>query len=272
MDTINNIIDDLTDHVRVLKELGKRTVEMDPQVVRDLEKKHESVARTQQTGVQKRKSPVEEEKREPLSRALLQNTKPLNPAERTKAMLQLQQKAFNCSKCGLCKNRRAPVMGQGNLNSPDVMFIGATPGIQDDESGQAFSGEVGKLLTKMINAMGYKREDVYLTNTCKCRTSKPSTQAPTLDEMKECSRFLEEQIKIIRPKTIVVMGEHANRGLFHNQRTASQPQGTWTQFHGIPVMPTFHPGYILRFSKEHQNKLKRSVWNALTSVMQLVKR
>ncbi|MFO7936721.1 MAG: uracil-DNA glycosylase [Kiritimatiellia bacterium] len=281
MDDFSDIIDDLIDHIRVLKELGIRTAEMDPQIVRDLEKVYKPLKKPGRPKVQWQRKKVEaaqgvkKAEGEALSRTFLQNSKPLTPAERTEAMQRLRLQISVCSACRLCANRRIPVTGQGNLNSPDVMFTGAAPSREDAESGEVFSGKTGELLTKMINAMGYKREDVFLTNTCKCPTSNPDSQPPAMDEMKKCSRFLEEEIKIIRPKTIVVMGEHANRGLFHNQRSALQPQGVWTQFHGIPVMPTFHPAYILRFSNDaegQQKELKRSAWNALQAVMHIPKK
>ena len=269
MDTLTKIIDDLIDHVRVLKETGERTAQVDPQVVRNIT----AVKKPEATRQQSAAAPVTQRKREPLSVTVLQSSRPLPPEERKKAMEHLLHEMNHCFDCGLCKNRTTPIVGNGNLNSPDIMFIGPAPDAQDDKSGQAFSGPAGELLTKMVEAMGYKREDVFLTNTCKCRT--PNDRAPTMKEMTACSRFLEEQVKIVRPKSIVVLGEHANKGLFHNQRTASQPQGTWTQYHGIPVMPTFHPKYILRFSNDtegQQKELKRSVWSALKGVMQLLKK
>lgn len=268
MDTLTHIVDDIIDHITVLKELGERTVEMDPQVVRDISA-GKATRRTPQTQLSAvPPAPGVPKKREPLSRAVLQSNRPLSPEERTKAMQNLLHEMKHCFDCGLCKNRTSPVVGQGNLNSPDVMFLGAAPDAGDDTTGTAFSGPDGELLSKMIAAMGYKREDVFLTNTCKCRT--PNDRAPTMDEMAKCSHYLEEQVKIVRPKIIVVLGEHANKGLFHNQMGASQPQGTWTKYHGIPVMPTFHPKYILRFSNDaegQQKELKRSVWSALKGVM-----
>lgn len=269
MDDLATIIDDLIDHVKVLKETGKRNVKMNPQVVRDIT----SVKTPKPVRQQAAASPATQKKREPLSVALLQSSRPLPPDERKKAMQHLLHEINHCFDCGLCKKRTTPVVGNGNLNSPDIMFIGPAPDAQDDKSGKAFSGEAGDLLSKMIEAMGYKREDVFLTNACKCST--PNDRAPTMSEMTACSRFLEEQVKIVRPKSIVVLGEHANKGLFHNQRTASQPQGTWTQYYGIPVMPTFHPKYILRFSNDadgQQKELKRSVWSALKGVMHLLKK
>ena len=272
LDTLATIVDDLIDHVTVLKELGIRSVELDPRVVRDLTKVAASTARRPAEPAAL-PPPKQAKEREPLTEYLLRSVPPLSSEERRTAMRRLQHEMNHCFDCGLCRNRSNAVAGQGRLDSPDVMFIGPAPDRSDDQAGEAFSGEAGELLTKMIEAMGYKREDVFLTNTCKCPA--PGDRAPVIGEMAACSRFLEEQVKIVRPKAIVVLGEHANRGLFHNHRTAARPQGTWTNYHGIPVMPTFHPKYILRFSNDaegQQKDLKRSVWKALTAVMKLLEK
>jgi DNA polymerase len=269
-DNLASIVDDLIDHVTVLKELGQRSVQMNPQIVRDLTRKTETESRKEVESAPLA-PPEEVKKREPLSEAILRNSQPLPLEERRKAMRKLQHEMNRCFDCNLCKNRSKAVAGEGKLDSPDVMFIGPAPDSADDKSGRAFSGPAGELLTKMIEAMGYTREDVFLTNTCKCPT--PRDRAPIMKEMENCGHFLEDQIRIVRPKVIVVLGEHANKGLFHNHRTASQPQGVWTKYHGIPVMPTFHPKYILRFSNDaegQQMDLKRSVWKALKAVMQLL--
>lgn len=271
MDNLDNIIDDLTDHITVLKELGQRTIEMDPQIVRDITAAPPSTTQpvAPPTKTAKRSIP---KKHEPLTKAVLQSTPPLSPAERIEALRELEHDMRHCFECSLSKIRRKPLAGQGNSNSPDIMFIGAVPDVEDEKTGQVFSGAAGELLTKMIEAMGYKRDNLFLTNICKCRPEKEG--APLPQEMMVCTSFLEKQIKIIRPKTIVLLGEHAIRGLFMNQSGATRPQGAWTQYHGIPVMPTFHPKYILRFRNDaegQQRKLKSSVWRALKAVMQLLK-
>ena len=267
MDNLANILDDLVDHITVLKELGQRTVEMDPQIVRN-------ITAAQPTGkvakVIKKQIPKTSE---PLTKAVLQNSQPLSAEDRTQELRKIEHETQHCFNCGLCKTRRKPLIGQGNPNSPDIMFIGPAPDAEDERTGQTFSGPDGELLTKMIEAMRYKRDDLFLTNICKCRPE--NDRAPLPKEMQACTCFLEEQIKIIRPKTIVILGEHAIKGLFINQSRSTSPQGAWTQYHGIPVMPTFHPKYILRFQNDiegQQRQLKTSVWRALKAVMQLLKR
>jgi len=272
MDNLANILDDLVDHITVLKELGQRTIEMDPQIVRDLTAPAAPAARQRTvTGAAAQRQSAR--KHEPLSKSVLQSSQPLSPAERVQALHEIEAEANHCFDCDRCKTRVKPLTGQGNPNSPDIMFIGPAPDAEDEKAGRTFSGPAGDLLSKMIEAMGYRRDDLFLTNLCKCRAD--NDRAPLPEEIKACTRFLEEQIRIVRPKTIVVLGEHAIKGLFQNQSHATSPQGAWTQYHGIPVMPTFHPKYILRFRNDaegQQRQLKSSVWRSLKAVMQLLKR
>ena len=272
MDNLSNILDDLVDHITVLKELGHRTVEMDPQIVRDITTAPLVAPQPVTPAVKaaKRSTP---KTHEPLTKSVLQSSPPLPPEERIQALRELEHEMCHCFECSLSKTRRKPLASQGNPNSPDVMFIGPTPDAEDEKRGQTFSGPAGELLTKMIEAMGYKRDDLFLTNICKCRPE--NDRAPLPKEMQACTHFLENQIKIVRPKTIVILGEHAIKGLFMNQSRSTSPQGAWTQYHGIPVMPTFHPKYILRFQNDaegQQRQLKSSVWRALKAVMQLLKK
>lgn len=267
MDSYTCIINDLIDHINVLKELGQRTIEIEPQVVRDLTAPIVAAVSPKSAGVAQSKA-QRAEGRERLSKSLLQSTKPLDAEARAQALEEIAGQVRHCTECALCQSRVKALPGQGNPNSPDVMFIGPAPDAEDEQAGETFSGPAGELMTQMITAMGYEREQVFLTNICKCRPE--NDRAPLLDEMQACTAFLEEQIRIIRPKVIVVMGEQAIKGLFLNQSEAAAPQGRWTQYHGIPVMSTFHPKYILRFQNDaqgQQKRLKISVWSALQAVM-----
>lgn len=267
MDSYTSIIDDLMNHINVLKELGQRTVEIEPQVVRDLTAPIVAAVSPKNAAVAQSKV-QRAEGRERLSKSVLQCEKPLDAKARVQELEEIAGQVRHCTECALCQSRVKALPGQGNPNSPDIMFIGPAPDADDEQAGETFSGPAGELMTQMIKAMGYDRKEVFLTNICKCRPE--SDRAPLLDEMQACSAFLEEQIRIIRPKTIVVMGEHAIKGLFLKQSGATAPQGRWTQYHGIPVMPTFHPKYILRFHNDaqgQQKRLKSSVWSALQAVM-----
>ena len=164
-----------------------------------------------------------------------------------------------CRACGLCQGRIQVVPGQGNANSPDVMFIGEAPGADEDQQGLAFVGRAGQLLTKMIAAMGYTREEVFIANICKCRP--PNNRTPLPEEMAACIPFLKRQIALVKPRYIVALGNTALLGLLGTPGI-TRLHGQWRQFEGIPLMPTYHPAYLLRLPAA-----KRDCWNDLQLVM-----
>lgn len=192
----------------------------------------------------------------------------LSAEERVQALAKMAERVAVCTECSLHASRTKTVLGQGNANSPDVMFIGEAPGEDEDIQGFAFVGAAGQFLTKMINAMGYQREDVYIANICKCRP--PNNRPPDQSEIHKCLPFLREQIGIIRPKVIVLLGGTAIKALLH-QAGVMRIQGQWTTYEGIPVMPTYHPSYIIRFENkghpEETRTAKMQVWNALKLVL-----
>ena len=172
-----------------------------------------------------------------------------------------------CTRCGLHGlGRQHVVPGQGNAASPDVMFIGEAPGADEDRQGLAFVGAAGQFLTKMIQAMGYTREQVFIANVCKCRP--PNNRTPSPQEMEACLPYLRRQIAAIRPKCIVLLGRTAMSGLFPGQRIR---RGTWYEYDGIPVIATFHPSYIIRFDPDTDpvglRAAKTEVWNTLKLVL-----
>ena len=148
-----------------------------------------------------------------------------------------------CQACALAPTRLNTVPGQG-ARQPDIMFVGEGPGADEDEQGLAFVGRAGQLLTKMINAMGYTREQVFIGNIVKCRP--PGNRVPTPEEMEGCIPYLKRQIAVIRPKIIVCLGASAARGLVQETLPIGKARGQWREFEGIPVMLTFHPAYLLR--------------------------
>lgn len=164
-----------------------------------------------------------------------------------------------CATCPLAKERKHVVPGQGALQ-PDVMFIGEGPGADEDEQGLAFVGRSGQLLTKMILAMGYTREQVFIGNIVKCRP--PGNRAPTPVEMAGCIPYLKRQIAIIKPKLIVCLGATAARGLVNETLPIGKARGSWREFEGIPVMLTFHPAYLLRDPRH-----KAPCWSDLKAVL-----
>ena len=142
------------------------------------------------------------------------------------------------------------------------MFIGEAPGADEDRQGLAFVGAAGQFLTKMIQAMGYTREQVFIANVCKCRP--PNNRTPSPQEMEACLPYLRRQIAAIHPKCIVLLGRTAMSGLFPTQRIR---RGTWYEYAGIPVIATFHPSYIIRFDPTIDpvglRAAKTEVWNTL---------
>ena len=168
---------------------------------------------------------------------------------------QVQQ----CRACQLYAGRTRAVPGEGPATSL-VMFIGEGPGADEDEQGRAFVGRAGQLLTKMIAAMGYSREQVFIGNIVKCRP--PGNRVPTPDEMAGCLPYLKRQIAIIQPKLIVCLGATAVRGLVAETLPIGKARGQWRTFEGIPVMLTFHPAYLLRDGSK-----KKYAWQDLKAVL-----
>jgi len=173
---------------------------------------------------------------------------------------ELNSTAQNCNKCPLCKERKTVVFGEGSPNA-DLMFIGEGPGYDEDQQGRPFVGKAGELLTKMINAMQFSREQVYISNIVKCRP--PKNRNPLPEEATACLPYLQAQIELIQPKVIVILGAVPLKYLL-NKVGIMRMRGQWNSYNGIKVMPTFHPAYLLR-----SPEAKREVWSDLQQVMQL---
>jgi len=178
--------------------------------------------------------------------------------DRYKRLHQLREKIGDCTRCKLWKNRTHLVFGTGNPYT-DLLFIGEAPGEEEDLQGKPFVGRAGELLTKMIEAMGIRREDVYITNVVKCRP--PGNRNPEKDEIDTCRPFLEEQISIISPKLICTLGAVATRTILGGSKI-SELRGKVQEYRGIKVVPTFHPAYLLR-NPAH----KRLAWKDLQVIM-----
>ena len=193
------------------------------------------------------------------------------PRDQRLALLQEmdEQEVKGCLKCELCQSRTQTVFGEGDPEAP-VMFIGEGPGQTEDETGRPFVGRAGELLDKMINAMGYDRAQVYIANVVKCRP--PGNRTPTPVEVQACWDYLRRQIDLVRPKAIVTLGGPAAKMVLQTDMGITRLRGTWHRYDGInppiPVMPTFHPAYLLR-SYTKDNRLK--VWSDLQAVMTRIK-
>ncbi len=192
---------------------------------------------------------------------------PARPAPSTVAMPandsleQIATEVAACTRCSLHAGRTRTVPGQGNPH-PEILFVGEAPGADEDRQGLAFVGRAGQLLTKMIAAMGFDREEVFIANINKCRP--PDNRAPTTDEMAACLPYLKRQIALLQPKVIVAMGATAINGLVEVPKGMgiTKLRGTWLTFEGIDLMPTFHPSYLLR-----NPPAKKPVWEDLKAVL-----
>ena len=196
-------------------------------------------------------------------------SEPMSRNERIQALQQMdEQEVTGCTKCALCQSRTNTVFGEGDPEAP-VMFIGEGPGQSEDEQGRPFVGKAGELLTKMINAMGYDREQVYIANIVKCRP--PNNRTPGAVEVQTCWDYLARQIEIIRPGAIVTLGGPAAKIVLQTKEGITKIRGNWHQYQHIdpviPVMPTFHPAFVLR-AYTYDNRQK--VWSDLQKVVQRV--
>ena len=177
-----------------------------------------------------------------------------------KTLKEIAQQISTCTACALKASRKNTVPGEGNPNQPDILFIGEAPGIEDDAQGRPFSGEAGALLDKMIAAMGYRREDVFITTVAKCLP--PDSRIPLPEELATCMPHLKAQIALIQPKTIVALGKTAVESLLGKPVAITRMRGTWNTYEGVDLMPTFHPGYLLKAPTK-----KREVWADLQAVL-----
>ena len=157
-----------------------------------------------------------------------------------------------CTNCALGHSRRRFVFGSGSPNA-GIMFIGEAPGAEEDRQGQPFVGAAGQLLTKIIQAIGLSREEVYICNMLKCRP--PSNRDPLPEEVAECEPYLKRQIEIVRPKVICTLGRVASQAILRSASSMRQLRGTLHQYEGIPVIVTYHPAALLRNAT-----LKKDTW------------
>lgn len=165
----------------------------------------------------------------------------------------------DCTRCKLHGGRTNLVFGVGNP-SAELMFVGEGPGADEDIQGEPFVGRAGQLLTKIIEAMGFTRADVYIANVVKCRP--PNNRNPEPDEILECEPFLIRQMEAIRPKVIVALGKFAAQSLLRSAEPISRLRGEFHAFRDARVMPTFHPSYLLR-----NPSAKREVWEDMKKVL-----
>lgn len=183
---------------------------------------------------------------------------PATPAEH-RTLEEIRTEIGDCRRCKLCGGRTQIVFGVGNPKA-ELVFVGEGPGAEEDAQGIPFVGKAGQLLTKMIEAMGFRRDEVYICNVVKCRP--PGNRNPEPDEIEACEPFLRAQLGSINPKVIVALGKFAAQTLLRDPTPITRLRGNWREYCGIPLMPTFHPAYLLRNPAE-----KKNAWLDLRQVM-----
>jgi uracil-DNA glycosylase len=174
------------------------------------------------------------------------------------SLAALAAAAEGCTRCRLAQGRQTVVFGSGNPDA-DLMFIGEAPGAEEDRQGLPFVGAAGELLTKIIQAMDLRRDDVYIANVVKCRP--PGNRDPQPDEVAACRGYLERQIELVSPRLIVILGKVAAQTLLGGESPIGQMRGQWYQVRGVPTMITYHPAALLR-----NQALKRPTWEDMQQV------
>ncbi len=179
---------------------------------------------------------------------------------RAETLDEIRSELENCRRCPLCEGRKNIVFGVGNPDAR-LVFVGEAPGREEDERGEPFVGEAGRLLDRILFAMGMKREEVYICNVEKCRP--PRNRDPQPEEIEACEPYLKRQLAAIRPQVIVALGKFAAQTLLRDQTPISRLRGHWREYQGIPLLPTFHPAFLLRNPAS-----KREVWEDMKQVME----
>lgn len=271
----NQLLDATIEHLQTLQAGGTQFVPLEPQTLRAL---NVAVVGSRVVSPARPKTFVAEAVR--TAPALTKTEPTLLPpqpvvrtpagAEKVRAMAELRERALQCVKCAhLASTRQNVVFGVGSIDA-ELMFVGEAPGADEDAQGEPFVGAAGQLLTKMINATGLSREKVYIANILKCRPDMPAgssgNRKPTPEEMQTCIPYLHAQIDLIQPKVLVALGGTAMEGLL-GKSGITKLRGQWHAYRGIPLMPTYHPSYLLR---NQSNAEKRKVWEDLMAVMEKI--
>lgn len=183
---------------------------------------------------------------------------------RPESLEELQARLTGCERCALSQGRTNIVFGVGNPQA-DLVLVGEAPGREEDIQGFPFIGEAGRLLDKILFAMHLSRRDVYICNVIKCRP--PSNRDPQPEEIAACEQFLKSQLATIKPRLIVTLGRFAAQTLLQSSDPISKLRGRWLEYQGIPLMPTYHPAYLLRNPAG-----KRDVWEDMKQVLARLKR
>jgi uracil-DNA glycosylase len=277
MDVYNELLDATIAHLETLKRSGTKYVAVSAETLKGLEDAGRATVRLagRQTGQAGRLSypipaagtaaPKPVVARAPEAPIILSNNQ-----DKAAAIADLRARALVCQKCpSLVSSRKNVVFGVGSIDA-QLMFVGEAPGADEDIQGEPFVGRAGQLLTKIIQTMGLERDQVYIANILKCRPDTPGqsygNRPPTPEEMDRCLPYLHAQIDLIKPKAIVALGATSVDGLFGKVPGIgiTKLRGKWREYRGIPVMPTYHPSYLLRPNPQN---VKRECWEDMLQVM-----
>lgn len=282
MDAFEELLNATVDHLEMLKSRGIRYVPVDSQNLAALMQSSPQAGASPMASVPRsaaappmppRPVPVAAKPPPPPAPKIIPvaANAPIVSADPAKAaaFTELRERVSKCIQCAnLASSRKSVVFGVGSIDSP-VMFVGEAPGADEDQLGEPFIGLAGQLLTKIIVAMGLSRSSVYIANILKCRPDTPGQSAgnrkPTPAEMQTCIPYLHEQIDIIKPRVLVALGGTAVEGLLGATVGITKLRGNWQTYRGIPLMPTYHPAYLLRNQAISE---KRKVWEDMLAVME----
>jgi len=246
------IVADVRAHLEYRRALGIKTIEVNTLDVRTLRAQPATVTVPQEKTVIAAAAPP-----------VVKETAKIMTATQTGQPMTLdaiREEMGDCTRCKLSGGRKNIVFGEGDPKAV-IVFVGEGPGFEEDQQGRPFVGEAGQLLTDIIEkGMKIKRAEVYICNIVKCRP--PGNRNPEPDEVESCIGFVKEQIRAINPKVIVTLGNVPTQNLLNTKQGITKIRGTWQSYEGIPVMPTFHPAYLLRSPGE-----KKKVWEDIQLVM-----
>ena len=257
-----DVLSNLREHAKFLKELGVETIalESSPEPRNLLSPVLQAATAPARVALEPPVPQMPARGARPHTESMFGEMNSAAPALATsnETLEQIWNEIGDCTRCVLCEGRTQVVNTHGNRKAR-LMFVGEAPGADEDAQGKPFVGRAGQLLTKMIEAMGMKREEVIIGNVNRCRP--PGNRQPTLEEAAICRPFLFREIASIQPEIIVVMGNTALRNLLEVREGITRVRGKFQDFRGIKVMPTFHPAYLLRDPSK-----KRETWEDLKMV------
>jgi len=253
-----SIYEDINYFLRYLKQMGAKGADI-KQTSLECIRKWEKFCVSSQQKIQKNIDKRLTQKQKPVPGIKKQIPQKQSFTNTNDSLTTLLKTVKSCTKCKLHKTRTQIVFGAGDPKS-NIVFVGEAPGFDEDKTGKPFVGAAGQLLTRIILAMHLNRDMVYICNILKCRP--PENRKPEPDEMKHCFGYLETQLDIIKPDIICTLGSTASQALLNENTSITRMRGHFYDYKGIPVMPTFHPSYLLR----NESK-KKEVWHDMQQIM-----